>query len=217
MAASESSRARRFALPALQDDRADEAIEAFLEGRQPRRGRRNIVPAQPAPAQTGEAGDAAVARRGTSATAFTTRPAADLRSLPGRLEWNAAIERESLRAARYSRPAAVAIVEVRPQRNGADTEIMLKMLVGPVARVLRRDSRATDLVARVGSGRFQVLLPETTAAGADQYAERIGATCRTEAGATGAAVIVRVCVAAASRGHSLSDAVEEATKAIEAA
>jgi GGDEF domain-containing protein len=137
--------------------------------------------------------------------------------MPGRLEWTAALERESLRATRYARPAAVAIIELRPLRGSADDDPWLRTLAAPVARVLRRDSRSTDVVARVASGRFQVLLPETSAAGADQYAERIGATCRTEVGASGAAVTVRICVAAVTRGRSLADAVEEALRSIAAA
>ena len=101
MATSESTRARRFALPDLRDERTSESIEAFLEGPEVRRGprprRSPDLPTAVDPSQSGAV--------------------ASLRTLPGRLDWNAALERESIRAARYGRPAAVAIVELKPERR----------------------------------------------------------------------------------------------------
>ena len=80
MATSESTRARRFALPDLEDERAGESIEAFLHGRRTK-------------------GASSAAR----ATHAPTGAAVALRSMPGRLEWNAAIDRETVRGARYDR------------------------------------------------------------------------------------------------------------------
>ncbi len=146
-----------------------------------------------------------------------TPRAADLRSLPGRLEWNTALQRESLRAARYGRPAAVAIVELKPERAGQSVDPWLPSLAGPIARALRQDSRATDLVARVASARFHVLLPETSEAGADRVAQRIATTCRGFIERVGAPVGIRVSVAATGVEDSLHDALAHALRSIDAA
>jgi GGDEF domain-containing protein len=197
MATSESTRARRFALPDLDDERTGEAIEAFLEGPKVRRGR-------PTPRPPVE-------------LAQPRRASNDLRSLPGRLEFNAALDRENLRAARYGRPAAVAIVELKPDRAGLSVDPWLKSIAGPIARTLRSDSRATDLVARVASTRFQILLPETSESGAERLAERVAAGCRTLIESTGAPVSIHVSVAGTGLDSSLHAALAEALRSIEAA
>ena len=143
--------------------------------------------------------------------------ATDLGTLPGRLEWNAALARESARAARYGRPAAIAIVELKHDREGQSLEPWLPSLAGPVARALRQDSRATDLVARVASARFQILLPETSEAGAEHLAARVAEACRTLIERNGAPAVVRVSVAGTGLDGSLDDALADALRMIEAA
>lgn len=197
LATSESTRARRFALPDLADARTGASIEAFLDGPDVRRGR-------PAP------------RTAPDARRSTPRPT-DLGSLPGRLEWNAALARESTRATRYGRPAAVAIVELKHDRQGQSIDPWLPSLAGPIARALRHDSRATDLVARVASARFQMLLPETSEAGAEHLAERVATACRALIEKTGAPAVVRVSVAGTGLENSLDDALADALRSIEAA
>ena len=224
LATSESTRARRFALPDLKDERTGESIEAFLEGPDFRRSRpvsRAVVevPDDEADQQPDlhpvphAASLDLVAQR----VPGPARSSNDLRTLPGRLEWNAAVARESTRAARYGRPAAVAIVELKPDRPGAEVDPWLRTIAGPIARALRQDSRATDLVARVASTRFQMLLPETDEAGAARLAERVAVTCRAFIQGTGAPVAVRVCVAGTGLDNSLHQALEDALRAIEAA
>jgi hypothetical protein len=214
MATSESTRARRFALPDLADERTGESIEAFLEGPGVRRGR-PVARAAVDPARDVAAAEAGVptAHRAPPAA----RPSTDLRTIPGRLEWNAALDRESTRATRYNRPAAVAIVELKHERAGQPVDPWLGSLAGPVARTLRGDSRATDLVARVASSRFQLLLPETSEAGAERLAERLAAGCRSAIERTGAPVIVRVSVAGTGLDDSLHEALANALRTIEAA
>jgi len=203
LATSESTRARRFALPDLEDERTGESIEAFLEGPDVRRGRPPMI--------------VGTANAPAPGTGIAVRSPGDLRSLPGRLEWNAALERESLRASRYGRPAAVAIVELKAEREGHSVEPWLKSIAGPIARVLRNDCRATDLVARVASARFQMLLPETSEAGAECLAERVAAGCRTFIQSTGAPVGVRISVAGTGLDTSLHAALADALRTIEAA
>jgi hypothetical protein len=225
VATSESTRARRFALPDHgSDERGDQAIEAFLDGpavrrqrptarKRPRRSYPNssnrkttataVVPASEPDPRRGVAG--------------AMRPVTDIRTIPGRLEFNAALERESMRSARYGRPASVAIVELVPQRVSQQVDIWLRSLAGPVSRTLRQSARATDLVARVANARFQVLLPETPEAGAGRFAERVSTACQTSIDDAGAPVAVRVRVAVATPDHSLEEALAHALQSIEAA
>jgi GGDEF domain-containing protein len=225
LAATRSTRARRFALPdhGKDDQRVDQAIESFLEGptvrrnrpavrRKPRKGYPNTGSAKRA------AGTAVVPAPVQDARRMAVpRPAVDIRTLPGRLEFGAALERESLRAARYGRPASVAIVDLIPERQHQAIDVWLRSLAGPVSRTLRQSTRITDLVARMANARFQVLLPETPEAGAGRFAERVSTACQTSIDAAGAPVAVRVTVAVATPDHSLEEALEHALQSIEAA
>ena len=223
MATTRSSRAR-FALPdhGKDDQRVDQAIESFLEGptvrrnrpalrRKARKGYPNTGSRRPAAATAVVAAPEPDARR-----LAVPRPVADIRTLPGRLEFGAALERESLRAARYGRPASVAIVELIPERQNQAIDIWLRSLAGPVSRTLRQSTRATDLVARVANTRFQVLLPETPEHGAGRFAERVSSACQASINDAGAPVAVRVTVAVATPDHALEEALAHALQSIEA-
>jgi GGDEF domain-containing protein len=199
MGTSESNRARRFALPDLADERAGESIEAFLHGR---RGKARKPATTP---QTGVVGHP------------QTGAAVALRSMPGRLEWNAAIEREIARSTRYERPAAVAVLEIRPLRPSATMDSWLRVHAAPLGQVLLRGSRATDVVARVANTRFQVLLPETTAEAAKDFVERIVGECHEQLREVGAPLKVAASVAASSPDVPLREAVNQALSSIEAA
>jgi hypothetical protein len=153
----------------------------------------------------------------TSRAMVVARPATDIRTIPGRLEFSLALERESARAARYDRPAAVAIVELVPERPNHANDIWLRSLAGPVARTLRSGSRTTDLVARVANARFHVLLPETPETGAGSFAERVTSACQSSIDESGAPVSVRVTIAVATPDHSLEEALSNALQSIEAA
>lgn len=193
MATSESTRARRFALPDLADQRTGESIEAFLHGRA---SKGSQAGSQPRP---------------------QARDAVALRAMPGRLEWNAAIEREAARGARYERPAAVAVLELKPLRSSATMDSWLRIHAAPLGHVLLRSSRATDVVARVASTRFQVLLPETTAQAAGEFVERVVGECQERLRELGAPLRVSASVAASSPDVPLRDAVSRALRSIEAA
>jgi GGDEF domain-containing protein len=229
------------------DERTHEAIEAFLEGPEVRqrrparpRPRRKGYPntgSDTGAKAGGESnpgavpGAAAAARNGSGpiasgaiVTSTETRPATvlarsvtDIRTIPGRLEFSLALERESARAARYGRPASVAIVELVPERPNHSGDIWLRSLAGPVARTLRAGSRTTDLVARVANARFQVLLPETPETGAGRFAERVSTACQSSIDESGAPVSVRVTIAVATPDHSLQEALTDALQSIEAA
>lgn len=193
MGTSDSTRARRFALPDLADERAGQSIEAFLHGRR------------------------ANAANAASATHPTPGDAVSLRFMPGRLEWNAAIERETARAARYDRPAAVAVLELKPLRSSAAMDSWLRVHAAPLGQVLLRSSRATDTVARVATTRFQVLLPETTAQAAHEFVERVVGECQEQLRQLGAPLRVAAGVAATSPDVPLREAVTRAARSLEAA
>jgi hypothetical protein len=218
-ATSETTRTRRFALPDLKDERADEVIEAYLDGPDVRRHR--TAPRRPRrskPAANGAGPSTGLVPVGENRRAIAVaRPPTDIRTVPGRLEFSAAIERESARAERYGRPASIAIVELRPEQANPAAGPWLKSLAGPIVALVRGSSRATDLVARVAESRFQVLLPETTEAGAGTFGERIADACQATIDASGAPVVVRVSVAAASEDRCLQDALDQAVQMIEAA
>ena len=247
MATSRSTRPRRFALPDHgADERTHEAIEAFIEGPEARRSRpptrrrrRKGYPntgsangqktgADPTPGGVPDAAAAAKNGAGGASIAVATwteargstvlaRSVTDIRTIPGRLEFSLALERESARAARYGRPASVAIVELVPERPNHAVDIWLRSLAGPVARTLRSGSRTTDLVARMANARFQVLLPETPETGADRFAERVTSACQSSVDESGAPVSVRVTIAVATPEHSLEEALSHALQSIEAA
>lgn len=217
-ATSESNRARRFALPNLHDERTESSIQAFLEGPDVRRGRPATRRAEASPADDSTPGDAIAPSRPTSvAGGEPPKRPTELRTLPGRLEWNAAMARESGRAKRYGRPASVAIVELRHDDGKIDVSPFMRALAGPISRLLREDTRGTDLVARVATGRFQVLMPETTESGAERLGERLAGGCRAHLERTGSPLNVRVSVAGTGLQDSLQDALAHALRAIEAA
>jgi GGDEF domain-containing protein len=197
-ATSESTRARRFALPALADERTEESIEAFLHGRGTRGASRSTALV-------------------VGSAHLPDGDAVALRSMPGRLEWNAAVERESQRAARYERPAAVAVIELRPLRPSAAMDSWLRVHAAPIGQVLLRGSRASDVVARVGAARFQVLLPETTEDAAGEFVERVLGECQEQLQALGAPLRLASSVAASTPDLPLRDAVARALDSIEAA
>jgi len=189
---SESGRSRRFALPDLDDARADAAIDAFLAGPQARRG-----------------------RRGPSDGATNRRPGERLAvALESRVDWNHALLRESARSERYRRPASVVVI-VAGVRPGAEDEFALSRLAGPIGHAIRRGARDTDHVTRASEGRFQILMPETSEDEAAQFAERVIADCDIWLRATGGPLLLRTAVAGATQERSLESALEYAIESLE--
>lgn len=234
MASTTPSRSRRFALPDLKDERADGVIEAYLDGPKVRKARPKTASAvkpgtelavqeQPSDAVVQEADQAAQVSdpveqpAGAVALRARTGDAVALRTMPGRLAWNDALDRESVRSTRYGRPSAVAIFDLRPMRPSATMDSWVRIHATPIGDALLRLSRATDIVARVATTRFQVLMPETTSDGADEFVERIVGACEQQLLAVGAPIAVQASVAASSAEVPLHDALASALRSIEAA
>ena len=94
-------------------------------------------------------------------------------------EWNRVLIDEAARIDRYGRPATVVFVEL----DGLER---LTGVLGPgaadrvlpaLADVLGRQARGADYVARLGPGRFGILLTETGEVEAVNYVERVRAAC----------------------------------------
>jgi diguanylate cyclase (GGDEF)-like protein len=93
--------------------------------------------------------------------------------------WSRIIADEEARIRRYHRPATIVIVEI----EGLDRLIArlgpssVDRIVPAVADTLRRGAREADHVARLATGRFAVLMPETDEILAINYVERVRRAC----------------------------------------
>ncbi len=186
----ETNRARRFSLPDLANERADEAITSFLSGPQHRRGRRE-------PALGSSAG-------GNAFTALETR-----------IAWTEALQRETARSLRYRRPAAVIVIAGEPTSDTPGANAWLARVAGPIAHAIHRGIRETDLATRTGDARFQVLLPETTETEAMHVAERVVLDCQVWLQAVRAPVKVRAASAGTASDSTLDMALERALGTME--
>ena len=114
--------------------------------------------------------------------------------LDSQLLWDQRLQDEYARTVRYGRPATVVVFEL----DGLERLIerfgpgAADRLVPAVAKTLRREARRSDHVARLGLGRFGVLLPEADEITAINYIERVRTVCEMwlEAGA----VAVRLAI-----------------------
>ena len=94
-------------------------------------------------------------------------------------EWNRILADEGARVSRYGRPATVVLVEL----DGLDrmTSILgadaADRILPAVADSISRHARGADHVARLGTGRFAILLPETNEVEAVNFVERIRQVC----------------------------------------
>lgn len=131
---------------------------------------------------------------------------------PGR--WARVVADEDARIRRYRRAATIVMIEL----DGLDRltarlgEGAAQRLVPAVADTVRRLAREADFVARLGDGRFAVLLPETDEIQAINYVERVRRTC--DLWLESGAVALRLAMgwASASGDDSLHDAGRVATE-----
>ncbi len=94
-------------------------------------------------------------------------------------EWNRILADEAARVSRYGRPATVVLVEL----DGLDRMASIlgsdaaDRVLPAVADTISRHARGADHVARLGTGRFGILLPETNEVEAVNFVERIRQVC----------------------------------------
>jgi diguanylate cyclase (GGDEF)-like protein len=101
--------------------------------------------------------------------------------------WARMVNDEDARVRRYHRAATIVIIELEgldklAERMGPGS---IERIVPAVADTMRRGAREADHIARLGTGRFAVLMPETDEVLAINYVERIRRACELwlEAGA----------------------------------
>ncbi len=95
------------------------------------------------------------------------------------LAWRHTLDDEFTRLARYHRQATLILVELDGFDRLIDRlgEAAGARVVLATARTLRAEARAADRVARLGRGRFAILLPETDEVSAVNFVERIRSAC----------------------------------------
>jgi diguanylate cyclase (GGDEF)-like protein len=129
-------------------------------------------------------------------------------------EWNLILADEGARVRRYGRPATVVLIEL----DGLDrmTSILgvdaADRILPAVADSISRHARGADHVARLGTGRFGILLPETNEVEAVNFVERIRQVC--ELWLESGAIAMRLAIGWASPAadDSLGDAFNEAER-----
>ena len=142
-------------------------------------------------------------------------PSSDLLTgLQSASRWARVVSDEDARIRRYRRSATIVMIEL----DGLDRlttrlgDAAGERLVPAVADTIRRLAREADFVARLGDGRFAVLLPETDEIQAINYVERVRRTC--DMWLESGAVALRLAMgwASASGDESLADAGRVATE-----
>jgi diguanylate cyclase (GGDEF)-like protein len=128
--------------------------------------------------------------------------------------WAGVVADEDARVRRYRRAATIVMIEL----DGLDRltarlgDAAGERLVPAVADTIHRLAREADFVARLGDGRFAVLLPETDEIQAINYVERVRRTC--DLWLESGAVALRLAMgwASAAGDDSLHDAGRVATE-----
>ena len=130
--------------------------------------------------------------------------------LPG--EWHRLLADEDARIHRYERPATVVLVELEGLDGFVATlgQDAADRVLPALADTIARHARSVDAVARLGPGRFGVLLPETGEVEAVNYVERIRGLC--ELWLESGAIALRLAIgwAGSSPDRTMADAYSEA-------
>lgn len=149
-----------------------------------RRRRTKAAIAHPAPANRQD--DLGIALTPSAIGRGYTSPAASepdllgrkidrLTGLLGATDWNRLVADEDVRHARYKRAATIVVLELDgfDRLLGALGQLAADRVILAVADTIRRHARKADQVARLGPGRFGVLLPETDEVAAINFVERV--------------------------------------------
>jgi diguanylate cyclase (GGDEF)-like protein len=98
-----------------------------------------------------------------------------LTDLEGPDAWRRELVSEVARSARYGRPMAVVVLEVEGVAELSEDlgQQLGRHVLHEAAEALRRGSRTSDRLFRIGVTRFGVILPETDEVAAINYVERV--------------------------------------------
>jgi diguanylate cyclase (GGDEF)-like protein len=132
--------------------------------------------------------------------------------------WNAAVRSEEKRLARYRGPVTLVVAELHGLEGIAATlgHEAVEALVYGVGTVIRRTTRACDVVARNGSSRFLAMLPETDEVAAINCVERVRWECDARLGAEASSARLAIGWAQAGGGGRIADAMQLAEARMEA-
>jgi len=182
------SKRTRFALPAHDDHRAVEAIDALLGPR-----------AEP---------DAAihVEERGRGRAGATST----FGGLDPRLAFLDAVRREDERVRRYRRPAAVAVLALIASNGGTGRGQEVERASWQLVEATTGTVRETDRVSRVAAGRLHLLMPETRTRQAERVIERIRDEWEARMASAPGGVRLLCAVAAVPPGDGVTTALERA-------
>jgi len=140
----------------------------------------NAPPATTAGLTSPVIGSTPITARAYPAAPAVTDPSTDaLTGLLTASSWSRIVVDEEARIRRYHRPATVVIAEI----EGLDRLVgrlgpgSVDRIVPAVADTLRRGAREADHVARLATGRFAILMPETDEILAINYIERVRKAC----------------------------------------
>lgn len=125
----------------------------------------------------------------------------ELTGLPNRRAFLARGELEIKRAGRNKLPLTVMFIDIDDFKTVNDTQghHAGDALLQQIAQILRRDIRATDLLARLGGDEYAILFPETGAAVARQLAEAIKASAATDLSSQPTTITLSIGVATFDR------------------
>jgi diguanylate cyclase (GGDEF)-like protein len=128
--------------------------------------------------------------------------------------WGRVLADEDARVRRYRRPATIVMIELDGLERLTSRlgDAAGERLIPAVADTVQRLAREADHVARLGHGRFGVLLPETDEIQAIHYVERVRRTC--DLWLESGAVALRLAIGWASAGgdDNLHDAARAASE-----
>ena len=128
--------------------------------------------------------------------------------------WTRMVADEEARVRRYHRPATIVIIELEgldklAERMGPGS---IERIVPAVADTLRRGARQADHIARLGTGRFAVLMPETDEVLAINYVERVRRACELWLEAGAVALHLAIGWASSAGDGTLADTETAATE-----
>jgi len=140
-----------------------------------------------------------------------------LTGLANRSAWDELLQLHSARQDRYHRPISVVSADLDELKKVNDREghPTGDAMITAAAEVLKSNTRAGDVVARVGGDEFLVLLNEADEKGAQRYLRRVrGAIRRASTVGKQSALRMSVGAATARKDESLAETVTRADRAM---
>ena len=128
----------------------------------------------------------------------------------------AQLERSLAENLRYDREFSTVIITLPPSANDGGTPKQRRAASRAVTNHLRGDLRMVDDVARLDDGRFLLLLPQTTPAGAKVVAQRVSAALGQLMESDDGAISASCLSASADRAAIAAVALELASRGVAA-